>query len=280
MAEPKLGRPTGRNLPLHHPHNNGGNTNTKMLNGKINIGGKSDDYRLCQKPCRFFRRFREQTLAKVVHATECEDRTLRRTHIFLSVAHLITDHHTHLRCGSSLGCVAPWRMLKIIHSKHASLMCLTHCTAYDWLESGDRLAIWLNQLFSQEGPVEIDAVYGDKGKTGKHGKGKKGEDKGPGKHKGEHESSPKFEGGKWRHKLKDCRYKHTVAEVGMEESVEPSNSSASSSTNRVTPPPPGLFFSWNRAVYHSDDLHVEEDRAQSGWLCELVVGSDDTIART
>ena len=24
-----IGKPTGRNLPLHHPHNNGGNTNTK-----------------------------------------------------------------------------------------------------------------------------------------------------------------------------------------------------------------------------------------------------------
>ena len=42
--------------------------------------------------------------------------------------------------------------------------------------------------------MEIDAVYGDKGKKGK--------DKGKGKHKGKHESSPKFEGycshcGKW-----------------------------------------------------------------------------------
>ena len=35
-----------------------------------------------------------------------------------------------------------------------------------------------------EVPMEIDAVYGDKGKKGK--------DKGKGKHKGKHESSPKF----------------------------------------------------------------------------------------
>ena len=28
---------------------------------------------------------------------DSEDRTLRRTHFFLSVSHLITDHHTHLR---------------------------------------------------------------------------------------------------------------------------------------------------------------------------------------
>ena len=44
-----------------------------------------------------------------------------------------------------------------------------------------------------EAPMEIGAVYGDKGKIGKHAKGKKGEDKGKGKHKGKHESSPKFE---------------------------------------------------------------------------------------
>ena len=61
-----------------------------------------------------------------------------------------------------------------------------------------------------EAPMEIDAVYGDKGKKGKHAKGKKGKDKGKGKHKGKHESSPKFEGycghcGKWGHKQKDCR---------------------------------------------------------------------------
>ena len=53
-----------------------------------------------------------------------------------------------------------------------------------------------------EAPLEIDAVYGDKGKKGKHRKGKKGKDKGKGKHRGKHESCPKFEGycgpcGKW-----------------------------------------------------------------------------------
>ena len=79
-----------------------------------------------------------------------------------------------------------------------------------------------------EAPMEIDAVYGDKGKKGKDAKGKKGKDKGKGKHKGKHESSPKFEGycghcGMWGHKQKDCRYKNTVAEVDEEESVEPPN---------------------------------------------------------
>ena len=56
-----------------------------------------------------------------------------------------------------------------------------------------------------EASMEIDAMYGDKGKKGKQVNGKKGKDKGKGKHKGKHESSPKFEGhcghcGKWRHK--------------------------------------------------------------------------------
>ena len=31
----RIGDPTGRKLPLHHLHDNGGNTNTKTLHGKI-----------------------------------------------------------------------------------------------------------------------------------------------------------------------------------------------------------------------------------------------------
>ena len=84
----------GKRLP-HHLHNNGGNTNTKTL--EINIGGKCDGYRLFQSHSGFFHRVRVQTLANVVHAKGSEDRTPLRTHIFLSIAHLITDHHTHLR---------------------------------------------------------------------------------------------------------------------------------------------------------------------------------------
>ena len=45
----------------------------------------------------------------------------------------------------------------------------------------------------EEAPMEIDAVYGDRGKKGKNATGKKGKDKGKGRHKGEHESSPKVE---------------------------------------------------------------------------------------
>ena len=119
------------------------------------------------------------------------------------------------------------------------------------------------------------------GKKGKHAKGKKGKDKGKGKHKGKHESSPKFEGycghcGKWRHKQKECRYKNTVAEVDEEESVEPPNSSASGSMTPVTPPPPGFCFSRNCAVHDGNDLHAD---GGSGWLCDLVVGSDDARVR-
>ena len=83
------GTPTGCNLPFHHPHNNGGNTNiktlnganTETLNGDFTIGGKSDGYGLFQSHIGFFHRFRVQTLANVVHATGCKDRTPRRTPI-------------------------------------------------------------------------------------------------------------------------------------------------------------------------------------------------------
>ena len=50
----KIGDPTGRKLRLHHLHNNGGNTNTKTLNGKINIGGKSGCSRLFQSHIEIF----------------------------------------------------------------------------------------------------------------------------------------------------------------------------------------------------------------------------------
>ena len=42
-------------------------------------------------------------------------------------------------------------------------------------------------------PLEIDAVYGDKGK-----KGKKGKDRGKGKHKGKDEGKPEVLGPPWK----------------------------------------------------------------------------------
>ena len=106
-----------------------------------------------------------------------------------------------------------------------------------------------------EAPMEVDAVYGDKGKKGKHGKGKKGKDKGKGKHKDKHESSPKFEGycghcGKRGDKQKACRYKNTVAEVDMEQSFEPPNSSAS---REITRSLGGYANSWLGPMIQSCD---------------------------
>ena len=128
-----------------------------------------------------------------------------------------------------------------------------------------------------EAPMEIDALYGDRGKKGKHVKGKKGKDKGKGKHKGTHESSPKCEGycGQWGLKQKDCRFKNTVAEVDEKESVEPPNSSASSSTTRVTPPPPGSSSEGTAQSTTGTIPTLMEAHAHSGWLCEFVVGSED-----
>ena len=108
--------------------------------------------------------------------------------------------------------------------------------------------------------MEVDAVYGNKCKRVKNSEGKKCKDKGKGKHKGNHDNSPKFEGyfghcGKWAHKQKDCRYKNTVAEVDEGASVGIPNVSASSSTTRVTRSPPGMS---------SARIARRSPRAQSG----------------
>ena len=93
----KIGKPTGRNLPLHHLHKMGGNTNIKTLNGVNTMtpngeitngtvingentsGTKSDDYRLfvwqplCEDSCAlvfFFcvKEFRLQGIASPLQA--------------------------------------------------------------------------------------------------------------------------------------------------------------------------------------------------------------------
>ena len=66
--------------------------------------------------------------------------------------------------------------------------------------------------------------------------------------------------------------------VDEEESVEPPNSSASSTT-RVTPPPTGLFSAGTAQSTTGTISTLMEAHAQSGWVCELVVGSDDARVR-
>ena len=133
-------------------------------------------------------------------------------------------------------------------------------------------------------PVEVDDVYGGKGKKGKSNKGKKGKDKGKGKHRDKQENNPKFEGycghcGKWGHKQKDCRYKNTVAEVDEEEFVEPTSGSASSSTTRVTSAPPCLSSAGIAQSTTGMISTLMEGNVQSGWLCELETGVEDPRLR-
>ena len=122
-----------------------------------------------------------------------------------------------------------------------------------------------------EEPMEIAAVYGDKGNKGKHAKGKKDKDKGKGKHKGKHENSPKFEvllWSLWKVRTQAERLsilESTVAEVDEEESVEPPNCRASSSTTRVKPLASRFVFGWNCAVQDGNNLHADGG-SRAVWL--------------
>ena len=88
----KIGKPIGRKLFLHHLHNNGGKTNTKTLNFELNIGGKSDGYRLFQSHIDCFHRFRVQTLANV-HTTGGKTEHLVAC-TFFSLLHTLTTTRT------------------------------------------------------------------------------------------------------------------------------------------------------------------------------------------
>ena len=88
-----IGKPTGRRHPPHlqqigSSQENG--TDHNKENGKISNGGRVLNTVSFQSVSSFVRIlhirsfFRVQTLANVVHATGGEDRTPRRTHIFLS----------------------------------------------------------------------------------------------------------------------------------------------------------------------------------------------------
>ena len=99
-----IGKPTGRNLPLHHPHNNGGNTNTKTLkygantkthNGANTSGGMSDGYRLFQSRKRFFTDFtyRHQRRSCTRRGLKTEHLVARTFYSVLSVSRTF-DLHT------------------------------------------------------------------------------------------------------------------------------------------------------------------------------------------
>ena len=61
----------------------------------------------------------EETQDYVRETLAIEDRSPRRTHIFLSVAPHALACGSRLD-GSSFGCVAPLRILRVIHSQHVS----------------------------------------------------------------------------------------------------------------------------------------------------------------
>ena len=114
----KSGKPIGRKLPLHHLHNNGGNTNTNTLNGanttlngEITIGGKSDGYRVFQSHMGFLHRFRVHTSAIVVFATWrsqcCQCRaplTFTRTCVWLETCLGRVAHLCILKCHPLTAC--------------------------------------------------------------------------------------------------------------------------------------------------------------------------------
>ena len=117
----KLGDPTGRKISLHHLHNNGGNTNTKTLNGKINIGGKSDGYRFFQSHVDLFFSQVSRTDISGCRARDGEWRQNTLSHVHLSLYRALDHRSSHApACGFSSGCVAPLRILQVIHSQHVS----------------------------------------------------------------------------------------------------------------------------------------------------------------
>ena len=129
----KIGNLTGRKLPLHHLHSNGGNTNTRTLNGEINFGGNSDGHRLFQSHVDFFAGFahRHQRMSFTRREVKTE-RFVART-IFLSVAHTSPSHAP--ACGSRAWRIKFGMCCTSAHLKSHpltacfidhSLMCLTH----------------------------------------------------------------------------------------------------------------------------------------------------------
>ena len=132
--------------------------------------------------------------------------------------------------------------------------------------------------------MEVNAVYGGKGKKGKSNKGKKGKNKGKGKHRDKQENNSKFEGycghcGELEQKQEDCRCKNIVTKKDEEEFMDPTSGSASSSTTRVTSAPPGLSSAGIVQPTTGMISTLMEGHVQSGWLCELETGVDDSNSR-
>ena len=112
--------------------------------------------------------------------------------------------------------------------------------------------------------MEVDAVYEGKGKKGKGNR-----------------TIPSLRAaavhcGKWVHKQKDCRYNNTVAEADEDKFVDPTSGSASSSTTRVTPAPSGLSSAGTAQPTTGMISTLMEGHVQSGWMCELETGVDDS----
>ena len=117
--------------------------------------------------------------------------------------------------------------------------------------------------------MEIDAVYGDRGKKGKHANGKKGKDRGKGKHKGKHESSPKFEGccghyGKWgtSRKTVDTR---TLLPKWMRRNLSNSTQQCEQQHDPSHTTSSWFVFTWNCAVHDGIDLHADGG-SRAVWL--------------
>ena len=121
-----------------------------------------------------------------------------------------------------------------------------------------------------EAPMEIDAVYGDRGKKGTHAKGKKGKDKGKGKHMGKHESSPKFEGycgtcGKWGTQAKRLSIQEHCCRSGRGGICRTSKQQCEQQHDTSHTTTSWSVFSWNCAVHDGNDLHADGG-SRAVWL--------------
>jgi len=130
---------------------------------------------------------------------------------------------------------------------------------------------------SATNPMEVDAIWGAKGKKGKgKGKGKKGKGKG-GKGKEDKDKSKagekeeKFEGycgkcGKWGHKQKVCRSSATVSEVTPQAPAQASSSSGQLAITCAAPPTSATPAAGARGAV------LQEDQ---GWIFMVASADDD-----